>query len=187
MNSSDAEKAKQARQEVYYEFSPVCRPSKTAVPVSEFKNYVESKKGNQAFFSEQFKVQYPKLLSFVNLINIIKEMLTLHTQISSDRNFIPAYNSLQLLLWRQEISQRISTRIYIRVRMLFIHLITVNYTYPFVLIIMNIFFCQRLFKCFVDDETRVLLKIEKGSSDSDFINASFIHVCFLYCRYNIVK
>lgn len=58
MNSSDADKAKQARQEVYYEFSPVCRPSGTAIPVSEFKNYVESKKGNQDFFAEQFKVQY---------------------------------------------------------------------------------------------------------------------------------
>lgn len=51
---------------------------------------------------------------------------------------------------------------------------------------MNIFICKRLFKCFLDDETRVLLKIEKGSSDSDFINASFIHVIFfLNCRYHI--
>lgn len=58
MNSPDAEKAKQARQEVYYEFSPMCRPSGTAIPVSEFKNYVESKKGNPEFFAEQFKVQY---------------------------------------------------------------------------------------------------------------------------------
>lgn len=63
MNSPDVDKAKQARQEVYYEFSPVCRPSKMAVSVSEFKNYVESKKGNQEFFSEQFKVQYLKSLS----------------------------------------------------------------------------------------------------------------------------
>lgn len=56
MNSHDVDKAKQARQEVYYEFSPVCRPSKTAIPVTEFKNYVEIKKGNQEFFAEQFKV-----------------------------------------------------------------------------------------------------------------------------------
>lgn len=56
MNSHDVDKAKQARQEVYYEFSPVCRPSGTAIPVTEFKNYVESKKGNQEFFAEQFKV-----------------------------------------------------------------------------------------------------------------------------------
>lgn len=57
MNSPNAEKAKQARQDVYYEFSPVCRPSGTAIPVIEFKNYVETKKGNQEFFAEQFKVQ----------------------------------------------------------------------------------------------------------------------------------
>lgn len=58
MNSPDADKAKQARQDVYYEFLPVCRPSRTAVPVSEFKNYVENKKGNQEFYAEQFKVRY---------------------------------------------------------------------------------------------------------------------------------
>lgn len=56
-------------------------------------------------------------------------MLTLYTKISSDRSFIPAFNSLQQLLWRQEISQKISTRIYIHVRMLYIHLIKVIYTY----------------------------------------------------------
>lgn len=37
------------------------------------------------------------------------------------RSFIPAYNSLQLLLWRQEISQKISTRIYT-------HMMTLEYT-----------------------------------------------------------
>lgn len=73
MNSPNAEKAKQARQEVYYEFSPMFRPSGTAIPVSEFKNYVESKKGNPEFFGEQFRVQYQvNHLAFVNLFKTIE-------------------------------------------------------------------------------------------------------------------
>nr|XP_034316262.1 uncharacterized protein LOC117685819 isoform X3 [Crassostrea gigas] len=110
MNSSDADKAKQARQEVYYEFSPVCRPSGTAIPVSEFKNYVESKKGNQDFFAEQFKKFYTGL------------------QFPATAAVVPGNKSKNKY----------------------------KNIYPY-------------------DETRVLLKIEKGRSDSDFINASFIH------------
>lgn len=57
LNNTDVIKAQKARQEVYYEFSPVYRPSKTAVPVSEFKYFVDCKKRNNEFFAEQFKVR----------------------------------------------------------------------------------------------------------------------------------
>nr|XP_034311973.1 uncharacterized protein LOC105322541 isoform X3 [Crassostrea gigas] len=110
MNSHDVDKAKQARQEVYYEFSPVCRPSETAIPVTEFKNYVEIKKGNQEFFAEQFKKFYTGL------------------QFPATAAVAPGNKSKNKY----------------------------KNIYPY-------------------DETRVLLKVEKGSSDSDFINASFIH------------
>ena len=56
MNSTDVEKAKEARQDVYYEFSPLPRTSATAVPVSDFKTYVENKKTDHEFFDAQFKV-----------------------------------------------------------------------------------------------------------------------------------
>lgn len=56
MNSTDVEKAKEARQDVYYEFSPMARTSATAVPVSDFKTYMESKKTDHEFFGSQFKV-----------------------------------------------------------------------------------------------------------------------------------
>nr|XP_022313079.1 uncharacterized protein LOC111118076 isoform X2 [Crassostrea virginica] len=55
MNSTDVQKAKEARQDVYYEFSPLSRTSGTAVPVSDFKTYVENKKGDREFFDAQFK------------------------------------------------------------------------------------------------------------------------------------
>ena len=58
MNSTDVEKAKEARQDVYYEFSPLPRTSATAVPVTDFKTYVENKKGDHEFFGAQFKVCY---------------------------------------------------------------------------------------------------------------------------------
>lgn len=72
-------------------------------------------------------------LCLILLISLLKK-LTLYIKCSSNRSFIPAYNSLQQLLWRQEISQKISTRIYIHVRTFYIHLITVIYTdsiFPF--------------------------------------------------------
>ena len=56
MNSTDVEKAKEARQDVYYEFSPLPRTSATAVPVSDLKTYVENKKTDHEFFDAQFKV-----------------------------------------------------------------------------------------------------------------------------------
>lgn len=56
LNNPDVIKAQKVRQEVYYEFSPVYRPSETAVPVSEFKYFVDCKKRNNEFFAEQFKV-----------------------------------------------------------------------------------------------------------------------------------
>ena len=55
-NSTNVEKAKEARQEVYYEFSPLPRTSATAVPVSDFKFFVENKKADPEFFEAQFKV-----------------------------------------------------------------------------------------------------------------------------------
>uniref|UniRef100_A0A8W8MLF1 protein-tyrosine-phosphatase n=1 Tax=Magallana gigas TaxID=29159 RepID=A0A8W8MLF1_MAGGI len=61
LNNTDVIKAQKARQEVYYEFSPVYRPSKTAVPVSEFKYFVDCKKRNNEFFAEQFKKFYTGL------------------------------------------------------------------------------------------------------------------------------
>nr|XP_022315266.1 receptor-type tyrosine-protein phosphatase kappa-like [Crassostrea virginica] len=64
MNSTNVEKAKEARQEVYYEFSPLPRTFATAVPVSDFKMFVENKKADPEFFEAQFKkfytgLQYP--------------------------------------------------------------------------------------------------------------------------------
>lgn len=61
LNNPDAIKAQKARQEVYYEFSPVYRPSETAFPVSEFKYFVDCKKRNNEFLAEQFKKFYTGL------------------------------------------------------------------------------------------------------------------------------
>ncbi|XP_062581698.1 uncharacterized protein LOC134243463 [Saccostrea cucullata] len=54
LNSSDAEKAKTARQDVYYEFSPNLAPSATSVKVKEFKDFVEKKRRQKEYFNEEF-------------------------------------------------------------------------------------------------------------------------------------
>ncbi|XP_056020209.1 uncharacterized protein LOC125669227 isoform X2 [Ostrea edulis] len=61
LNSTDAEKAKAARQEVYYEFTPTARLSPSAIKVAEFKDFVEKKKRNKEYFDEQFKKFYSGL------------------------------------------------------------------------------------------------------------------------------
>ncbi|XP_061181719.1 receptor-type tyrosine-protein phosphatase mu-like [Saccostrea echinata] len=55
LNSTDAEKARTARHDVYYEFSPILAPSATSVKVTEFKDYVENKRRQKECFNEEFK------------------------------------------------------------------------------------------------------------------------------------